>query len=363
MRHFTYGCGVATLLFATPSAKRREAQPVARAASPGGSRLVLVEDNDGMRNAVGKYLTENGFECRAFSDGQEALRAMTSGPRPDLVITDVMMQGMDGLALLRRIRADQRLCAIPVVLLTARGLAPDRIAGYSAGASAYLSKPFDPEELLALVNTLLTNALLARASVLQDELGSLAEDVSATKRLLQLLILQNQRSQGAGPGSGVVAPMPPLSPLALRAQLAADYGGGALLYDPGSAAAGIAATTAAAAAANSRLSLPSRARTGIQMTKNVPRLTNREKDVLELLGEGMLNKEIAATLSLSKSHIEKYIRRLFDKTGTANRTELVRRGLQLGLLSLDPPPPSTGIPMLPMREVPPEQGWGQAKNM
>ena len=85
--------------------------------------------------------------------------------------------------------------------------------------------------------------------------------------------------------------------------------------------------------------------------------------MLERVGEGMLNKEIAADLGVSKSHVEKYVRRLFGKTRTTNRTELVRRALQLGLLSDDPmgearrkpaprkptlaPPPDTAEPPLP----------------
>ncbi len=154
----------------------------------------------------------------------------------------------------------------------------------------------------------------------------------------------------------------------LRVNLAMDsaqFGLGAKSARADLAAIGTAAkaTAAAVAAANNRFLPAGRAsRNAIQMTKNVPRLTSREKDVLELLGEGMLNKEIAATLSVSKGHIEQYIRRLFDKTGTANRTALVRRGLQLGLLKLDPRPTSTGATIVPMREVPREQGWEQPKN-
>lgn len=349
----------AALLLATPT-KRRLCPPFARTDTVHGSRLVFVEDNEGLRNAVSKYMTENGFQCDTYSDAQQALRAMVGGARPDLVITDVLMQGMDGLALLRRIRADQRLCAIPVVLLSAKGFASDRIAGYSAGASAYLSKPFDPEELLALVNTLLANALLARAAVLQEELLNLANDVSTTKQLLQLLLLHTQRGQEewAGRGSGAPSALP--SPRQL-ADLSSDVF--ALAVRPGRTAAGIAAAADKAAAANRALVAQTTNRDVPAMTRNVPRLTKREREVLELVGQGMLNKEIATALSVSKGHIEKYVRRLNDKTGTSNRTELVRRALQLGLLTLDPPPPHEDVPIVPMREVPPEQGWGQARNL
>mmetsp|Transcript_670 Transcript_670/g.1900 ORF Transcript_670/g.1900 Transcript_670/m.1900 type:complete len:279 (+) Transcript_670:58-894(+) len=273
---------------------------------------------------------------------------MTGAVRPDLVITDVLMRGMDGLALLRRIRADQRLCGIPVILLTAKGFASDRIAGYSAGASAYLSKPFDPEELLAIVNMLLANALLARASVVQEELRTIADDLSTTKQLLQLLLLQNQHGQGKrGESNGMSSPLP--SSLHLPPHLKGDV----LALAPSKSAAGIAASVEAASKALVALNTNQGA---LALAQNVPRLTNREREVLELVGQGMLNKEIANALSVSKGHIEKYVRRLNDKTGTSNRTELVRRSLELGLLTLNPQPAQAGLPIVPMRDSSPNKG-------
>lgn len=125
---------------------RRCAAPVSAVSSARpNQRLVLVEDNDGMRTALQRYLSENGFNCESYAGGADALRAMANGRTPDLIITDVMMPNLDGLTLLQRVRADQRFCAVPVVLLTAKALKSDRIAGFKAGASAYVSKPFDPE--------------------------------------------------------------------------------------------------------------------------------------------------------------------------------------------------------------------------
>ena len=313
----------AITLLAAPAARR--APPAAALAHAAGSRVLLVEDNDGMRSALHKYLADNGFECEAYADAGVALRALrraTPSTRPDLIITDVMMQGLDGIGLLRRVRSEPALCGVPVLLLTARGLAADRIAGYSAGASAYLTKPFDPEELLACCNALLANAMLSRAATTREELASLSEDVSATKQLLQLLLLQQQQQQAVGsqPGGGVAITSPPRLIEAAAAAAAAGGGGGGdrgalVLHVPG----GQGAAEAEAEAA--------------------PRLTNRERTVLELVGEGMLNKEIAVRLGVSKSHVEKYVRRLLDKTSSSNRTELVRRALQLGLLRLDAPAP------------------------
>lgn len=136
------------------------------AASGSGARVVLIDDQLSLRKAVQAYLIQHGFQCDAFSDGSDALRAMLISPPPDVIVTDVLMPGLDGLSLLQRIKAEQKLCAVPLVLLTARGLTSDRIAGYNAGASVYLTKPFDPDELVAVVNALLSNTLLQRNSVL-----------------------------------------------------------------------------------------------------------------------------------------------------------------------------------------------------
>lgn len=70
----------------------------------------------------------------------------------------------------------------------------------------------------------------------------------------------------------------------------------------------------------------------------LPKLTARERNILELVGEGKLNREIADELGVTKGHVEKYVKRLLDKTGTTNRTELVRKALRIGLLASDSPP-------------------------
>jgi len=92
-----------------------------------------------MRQAIGRFLHERGFNCMSHSSGLLALAEMAREP-PALVITDSeAVGGMDGYGLLSRIKSDWRLCGVPVVLLTARGLPADRISGYRAGASAYVA--------------------------------------------------------------------------------------------------------------------------------------------------------------------------------------------------------------------------------
>ena len=193
---------IAPLLHIHSSPRPRVAPPLCVAQQP---RLMLVEDQDGLRTAVCKYLQKSGYQVDTFSHVDAAFDAITQGLLPDLIVTDVIMPGLDGYQLLKRVRADPRLCGVPVVLLTARGLSDDRIVGYNAGASAYVSKPFEPEELLSVVNAQLTNARLAHDATVTNELQALKQDVSAIKQMLQALVqMQSASSRQAQLPAGAV---------------------------------------------------------------------------------------------------------------------------------------------------------------
>ena len=138
------------------------------------SWILIVEDENSLRNAIGKYISEEGgYYVTGVSDAQSALlicKGMVPPSRrlpdfisqhtysiilPDCIVLDIQLNGeIDGIDLLRNIRSDSQLESIPVVLLTAKGRVDDRIAGYNAGADAYLPKPFDAEELLVIINGL-----------------------------------------------------------------------------------------------------------------------------------------------------------------------------------------------------------------
>ena len=310
----------------------RRARPIIAAAAPdddddvddagAGPLLFLVDDQPGMRSAVERYLSHRGFRCRTFESAPDALRAIArSTPPPDALVTDVLMPGgMDGLDLLRAVRADVRLCAVPVVLLTAKGLTSDRIAGYDAGCSAYVAKPFDPEELVAVLRALTSNALLARAALLGTEVTSLRTELANTRHLLQTM-LQVGGSQ-AGGAAAVARTLQPASP--------ADGAAAASALEAAALLPGVAPPSSAASSAQGDVKSAMGA-----AVEHVPALTQRERDVLDLVGEGMLNKEIAARLGIGLRYVEKIIKQLLEKTDTTNRTALVRRALQLGYLSLD----------------------------
>jgi two-component system, OmpR family, phosphate regulon response regulator OmpR len=117
-----------------------------------GQSIWVVDDDPELRKMVGTYLMDQGYDVRCLADGAQ-LMARLAGQRPDLVVLDLMMPGEDGLTLLRRLRdaGDD----LPVVMLTARGDAVDRIIGLEQGADDYLAKPFLPRELTARIEAVL----------------------------------------------------------------------------------------------------------------------------------------------------------------------------------------------------------------
>jgi PAS domain S-box-containing protein len=129
------------------------------------ARILLADDNADMRAYVRRLLSQT-YEVVAVPDGAAALRAARAQP-PDLVLTDVMMPELDGFALLKAIRADERLKTIPVIMLSARAGEESRVEGLEAGADDYLVKPFSARELLARVTARLELARL-RAQLDQE---------------------------------------------------------------------------------------------------------------------------------------------------------------------------------------------------
>jgi PAS domain S-box-containing protein len=113
-------------------------------------RVVVADDNADLRGYISRLLAEAGYAVELAGDGNEALRILRQN-RPDLLVTDVMMPGMDGFDLLREVRADRKLGDLPVIMLSARAGEEAKVEGLDAGADDYLIKPFSARELLARV--------------------------------------------------------------------------------------------------------------------------------------------------------------------------------------------------------------------
>lgn len=210
--------------------------------------VLVVEDDEGTRLSLQDYLELEGYIVATAEDGWQALQIVESS-QPQLVITDISMPRLDGYAFLRSLRQKPAWRLLPVVFLTARTETPERVRGYQVGCDVYLEKPFELDEIGAIVRNLLERSQLIQTAWLQY--SAPAEKVE---------------------------PMKPSEPI----------------------------------------------NADIFLNKNTPSLTGREKDVLDLLSEGLSNAQIAAGLYLSPRTIEKYVTSLLRKTDTNNRAELVR---------------------------------------
>ncbi|MGA7936219.1 MAG: response regulator transcription factor [Kovacikia sp.] len=226
-------------------------------------QLLLVDDEPGLREAVQAYLEDSGFSVDVASNANEGLE-LAHQKLPDLIITDIMMPKVDGYQFLKRLREDPQFKTLPVVFLTARGMTSDRIQGYNAGCDAYISKPFDPDELVAVVTNLLDKQKTLQAAASDDEGHNLAEMARQIAEIRSMLTQKGAIAQS-------------------QATVDIDF-------------------------------------------------TPREQSVLDLVVDGLMNKEIARRLDTSVRNVEKYVSRLFNKTGTNSRTELVRYALEHGLM-------------------------------
>jgi len=234
--------------------------------------ILVVDDEEHIRKAVGQFLYDKGYRVTACPDGQTALDVAlsqkdderTEKSVPDCIVSDVRMPKIDGIQLLRAIRSHETLQEVPVVLVTAKGMTQDRIDGYNAGADAYITKPFDPEELVAVVDNVIDRHEALNGDNI--EVDDLKKDLDDIKHLLL-------EEGGGGVGNGWVK--------STNVFLAPD-----------------------------------------------------EKEVLELLCQGLMTKEIAKSTALSKRRVEQLLTRMYRKTEVKNRTELVRWAVSTGNVNL-----------------------------
>lgn len=148
--------------------------------------LLMIEDDARLAAMVGEYLTQSGFVVTHMPDGESGLGALQDKP-VDLVVLDLMLPGIDGLEVCRRIRALPGDAArVPVLMLTAKGDPMDRVVGLEIGADDYLPKPFEPRELLARIRAVLRRAppLQPGPSALRRRFGGLVHD-PASRRIIR----------------------------------------------------------------------------------------------------------------------------------------------------------------------------------
>jgi PleD family two-component response regulator len=120
---------------------------------PFNKKVVVVEDEDAIAHLIGAKLGDAGYLCLRARDGEQAL-AMVEREAPDLVVLDILMPRLDGMEVVRRLKADAVSSRVPVLMLTSLGSVDDKVRGLGAGADDYLPKPFDLRELVARVGAL-----------------------------------------------------------------------------------------------------------------------------------------------------------------------------------------------------------------
>lgn len=132
-------------------------------ASP-GPRILVVEDEEGIRQMLGYLLMREGYRLIEAADANQAMRAIKEAP-PDLVLVDWMLPGMSGIDLLRVLKSRAATRDIPVIMLTVRAEEDDRVLGLESGMDDYVTKPFSNRELLARIKRVLARARRAQEPV------------------------------------------------------------------------------------------------------------------------------------------------------------------------------------------------------
>mmetsp|Transcript_4955 Transcript_4955/g.7155 ORF Transcript_4955/g.7155 Transcript_4955/m.7155 type:complete len:305 (+) Transcript_4955:54-968(+) len=232
--------------------------------------IVLVDDEEGIRQTVGDYLYDQGYKVTACADATALLQVVSLPSTlnnddaqplpvlPDVIISDIRMPGKDGMDLLRYVRGNARLERVPLVLLTAKPMTQDRIDGYDAGADRYLTKPFDPEELLAIIDNLIVRKKQMTKG--KAQLVEVAEELQNIKQILKINAVK-------------------------------------------------------------------------VVQKTDVYLTPTQREVLDFVCEGKRNKEIAIEKGITHERIKSIMQELYFQTETTTRTELVRWALKTGYVS------------------------------
>ena len=166
------------------------------------SRVMLIDDEKKLLVAIEKYLLIKQFNIIICNSGIEALNILKK-ETVDLLIIDIMMPNMNGYEFVNKLEKKAKIGHIPFIFLTAKGMTEDRIKGYKIGCKAYLAKPFDPEELVAVIDNILSdkknikniNNIKKEIQDLRQEINSFNkfnENITFTKREINIVLAISQ---------------------------------------------------------------------------------------------------------------------------------------------------------------------------
>jgi DNA-binding NarL/FixJ family response regulator len=153
--------------------KRKEAILLSR----NSSKIMVIDDEERLLLAIKRYLVTQGFKVVVCESGKTALRKLDN-EKIDLIVIDVLMSDLNGYDLVKKLRKLPKVGHIPFIFLTAKGMTEDRIKGYKMGCKAYLGKPFDPEELVAIIDNVLCNKKnIQNILNIKNEIHKLRDDI------------------------------------------------------------------------------------------------------------------------------------------------------------------------------------------
>jgi DNA-binding NarL/FixJ family response regulator len=141
------------------------------------SKIMVIDDEERLLLAIKRYLVTQGFKVVVCESGKTALRKLDN-EKIDLIVIDVLMSDLNGYDLVKKLRKLPKVGHIPFIFLTAKGMTEDRIKGYKMGCKAYLGKPFDPEELVAIIDNVLCNKKNIKNILnIKNEIHKLRDDI------------------------------------------------------------------------------------------------------------------------------------------------------------------------------------------
>lgn len=141
--------------------------------------ILIVEDEPDLQRTLEYTLQREGYQTRTASNGKAALEHLSADPPPDLVLLDLMLPDLSGTEICRRLRAQERTRATPVIMITARADEIDRVVGFEVGADDYVTKPFSVRELMLRVRAILRRAQAEPSDAAPQSFGRLRVDEDA----------------------------------------------------------------------------------------------------------------------------------------------------------------------------------------
>ncbi len=142
--------------------------------------ILIVEDDKNISKLIKYNLDKEGFRCVVSFDGEDAIKILDKNPA-DLIVLDIMLPGIDGLEVCRRVKKDKKLSNVPIIMLTAKGEEVDKVVGFELGADDYMVKPFSPRELILRIKAILKRLKPIEVEKEVLKAGKLTVDLSRHK--------------------------------------------------------------------------------------------------------------------------------------------------------------------------------------